>query len=288
LEYILYVDESDKEGPFFSNFYGGILVRSIHLKQVTSILENKKDSLGMGGSEIKWQRVSKQYLDKYIELMETLFDLVEQDLVKIRIMFTQNNTVPIGLTIEQRKNEFLLLYYQFLKHAFGLPYSNDSVEPINLRLYFDELPVNNKDANSFKDYIYKLQFTNDFVKAKIKINKEDITEIDSKDHVLLQYMDIVLGAMYFRLNRFHKVIPEGKKRRGNRTIAKETVYKYINDRIRKIYPNFNIGISTGYKGDITNRWKHPYRHWLVKLTWNIKNKPHFTYINGPNMNLSVQ
>lgn len=288
MEYILYVDESDKEGPFFSNFYGGILVRSIHLKQVTSILENKKDSLGMGGSEIKWQRVSKQYLDKYIELMETLFDLVEQDLVKIRIMFTQNNTVPIGLTIEQRKNEFLLLYYQFLKHAFGLPYSNDSVEPINLRLYFDELPVNNKDANSFKDYIYKLQFTNDFVKAKIKINKEDITEIDSKDHVLLQYMDIVLGAMYFRLNRFHKVIPEGKKRRGNRTIAKETVYKYINDRIRKIYPNFNIGISTGYKGDITNRWKHPYRHWLVKLTWNIKNKPHFTYINGPNMNLSVQ
>jgi hypothetical protein len=213
LEYILYVDESDKEGPFFSNFYGGILVRSIHLKQVTSILENKKDSLGMGGSEIKWQRVSKQYLDKYIELMETLFDLVEQDLVKIRIMFTQNNTVPIGLTIEQRKNEFLLLYYQFLKRAFGLPYSNDSVEPINLRLYFDELPVNNKDANSFKDYIYKLQFTNDFVKAKIKINKEDITEIDSKDHVLLQYMDIVLGAMYFRLNRFHKVIPEGKKKK---------------------------------------------------------------------------
>ena len=125
-------------------------------------------------------------------------------------------------------------------------------------------PSSNKDANSFKDYIYKLQFTNDFVKAKIKINKEDITEIDSKDHVLLQYMDIVLGAMYFRLNRFHKVIPEGKKRRGNRTIAKETVYKYINDRIRKIYPNFNIGISTGYKGDITNRWKHPYRHWLFE------------------------
>jgi hypothetical protein len=265
MEYILYVDESDKEGPLFSNFYGGILVRSIHLKQVTSILEDKKSSLGIS-SEIKWQRVSKQYLDKYVELMNTIFDLMEKDLVKIRIMFTHNYTEPIGLTMEQRKNEFLLLYYQFLKHAFGLTYSNESEDGINIRIYFDELPVNSKDADEFKEYIHNLQFNKDFKEAKISIKKENITEIDSKEHVLLQYMDIVLGAMYFRLNNFHKVIPEGQRKRGNRTIAKEVLYKHINDRIRKIYPNFNIGISTGLKGDIKNRWKHPYRHWLFEST----------------------
>lgn len=265
MEYILYVDESDKEGPLYGNFYGGILVRSSHLKQVTSILEDKKISLGIT-SEIKWQRVTKQFLDKYIELMDTLFDLLENDLVKLRIMFTHNYTEPVGLTMEQRKNEFLLLYYQFLKHAFGLVHSNETGEMINLRIYFDELPVNGQDASEFKEYIHNLQFNSDFIKAKIKIKKENITEIDSKEHVLLQYMDIVLGAMYFRLNKFHKIIPEGQRKRGNRTIAKENLYKHINDRIRKIYPNFNIGISTGFKGDISNRWKHPYRHWLFEST----------------------
>src|SRR5699024_8376273 len=245
MEYILYVDESDKEGPLFSNFYGGILVRSTDLMKVKEILEKKKETVEIT-SEIKWQRVSKQYLDRYIVLMDTLFDLLEQDLVKIRIMFTHNYKETIGLTMEQRKKEFLLLYYQFMKHAFGLTYSNETGETINLRLYFDELPVNNKDANEFKEYIYNLQNTDDFREVKIKIKKENITEIDSKQHVLLQYMDIVLGAMYFRLNKLHKVVPEGKNRRGNRTIAKERLYKHINKRIRKIYPNFNIGISTGY------------------------------------------
>ena len=73
-------------------------------------------------------------------------------------------------------------------------------------------------------------------------------------------MDIVLGSMAFRLNDLHKVIPEGELQRGKRTIAKEKLYKYINSRIRKIYPGFNIGESTGVF-EIGDRWTHPYRHW---------------------------
>src|SRR5690625_4859575 len=234
MEYILYVDESNREGPFYSNFYGGILVRSRDLEYVESFLENKKLEVGIS-SEIKWQRVSKQFLDRYKVLMDALLDLLEQDLVKIRIMFTHNFTEPINLTMEQRKNEFLLLYYQFMKHAFGLIYSNETNEFTNLRIYFDELPVNKLDANEIKEYIYNLQYTKEFSEAGIKIKKEEITEIDSRQHVLLQFMDIVLGSMYFRLNRLHKVIPEGQRRRGNRTIAKEELYKQINRRIRKIY-----------------------------------------------------
>jgi len=271
MEYILYVDESNSEGPYYSNFYGGILVRSIDLEYVERVLENKKLEVGIN-SEIKWQRVSKQYLDRYKALVDTLFDLLEQDLVKIRIMFTHNFTEPIDLTMKQRKNEFLLLYYQFMKHAFGLTYSNESNETVNLRIYFDELPVNNRDSDEFKEYIYNLQYTSDFSEAGIKIKKEEITEIDSKQHVLLQYMDIVLGSMYFRLNRFHKIVPEGKSRRGNRTIAKEKLYKQINRRIRGIYPNFNIGVSTGTQGDIRNRWNHPYRHWSFKSSNEKRNK----------------
>jgi hypothetical protein len=76
-------------------------------------------------------------------------------------------------------------------------------------------------------------------------------------------MDIVLGSMAFRLNNKHKAKPVGQHRRGKRTVAKESLYRHISDRIRRIYPNFNIGESTGTQGDRANRWKHPYRHWKL-------------------------
>ena len=34
--------------------------------------------------------------------------------------------------------------------------------------------------------------------------------------------------------------------------------------IRAIYPNFNIGISTGKPNGPSDLWSHPYRHWLFK------------------------
>ncbi|MFC3748368.1 DUF3800 domain-containing protein [Paenibacillus sp. GCM10012306] len=261
MQYIIYMDESNDEGPRFGNFYGGALVRSHDNQWVTEILENKKRELGLNG-EIKWQKVTLQYVEKYIALMDTLFDLIQEDSVKIRIMFTQNYFEAINLSTEQRTKEYQMLYYQFFKHAFGLKYSNPtSLEDLSLRIYFDELPVSPKDASEFKDHIERIQLTREFTEAKIRIRKEDITEVKSHNHVLMQYMDVVLGSMYFRLHDFHKIIPEGEKRRGKRTVAKEMVYKHINNRIRGIYPNFNIGVSTGYK-NIEDRWNHPYRHWL--------------------------
>jgi hypothetical protein len=56
--------------------------------------------------------------------------------------------------------------------------------------------------------------------------------------------------------------PAGATQRGSRTIAKEKLFNQISVRIRQIYPNFNIGITTGTQGDRTKFWVHPYRHWL--------------------------
>lgn len=77
-------------------------------------------------------------------------------------------------------------------------------------------------------------------------------------------MDIILGAMNFKLNNMNKEkIPDSNKL-GKRTIAKEKLYKKILRNIRTIYPNFNIGVSTSYRNDITNNWKDQYRHWCFK------------------------
>ncbi len=261
MQFIIYMDESGKEGPFFGNFYGGALVRSTDLNYVKEVLETKKHELNLM-KEIKWQRVTPQYLDKYLELMATFFDLIQEDKVKIRIMFTQNVYQPINLNSTQLSNTYQLLYYQFFKHAFGLQYCNPNVEEdVSLRLYFDELPVNNENKEILKQHIFKLQGMDIFAKSNIKIKREDITEVKSDQHAILQYMDVVLGSMYFRLNDLHKAKPEGSRIRGKRTVAKEQLYKYINRRIRAIYPGFNIGKSTGVS-NIMDRWNHSYRHWL--------------------------
>ncbi len=74
-------------------------------------------------------------------------------------------------------------------------------------------------------------------------------------------MDIVLGAMAFRLNNLNKQKLPGTNKRGKRTIAKEKLYKHILSHIRQLgYPHFNIGISTGSPNQ-ESRWTDPYRHW---------------------------
>ncbi len=56
-------------------------------------------------------------------------------------------------------------------------------------------------------------------------------------------------------------MPAGSNRRGSRTIAKEKLYKHINAHIRSLHKGFNIGITTGTRGDMENLWRDPYRHW---------------------------
>ena len=113
-ELIIYTDESEKEGKFYSNFYGGVLIRSQDLETVIRELESFKESLNLY-NELKWVKVSANYLEKYIAFIDYFFDFVEDDKVKVRIMFTQNCFVPVNLTKEQRQNEYFLLYYQFFK-----------------------------------------------------------------------------------------------------------------------------------------------------------------------------
>ena len=75
------------------------------------------------------------------------------------------------------------------------------------------------------------------------------------------YGYIILGSMNFKLNDFDKVKDEETGKRSKRTIEKEKLYKVINKNIRDIRKGFNVGVSTSNDGDVTNIWKHQYRHW---------------------------
>jgi hypothetical protein len=260
-EVVIYTDESDRTGEYCSNFYGGILVRSKDLERAADRLLACKLRHNLHG-EIKWRKVTENYLGKYAGVVDELFDMVTADVVKIRIMFTNNQYIPIGLTSEQRQNEYHLLYYQFIKHAFGLEFcTSELAPPVRVRLNIDQMPTGNEETSRFKAYVAGLDRNPRMRDSRVRFDEQQIAEVASHDHVLLQCLDIVLGAMAFRLNERHRAKPVGKSRRASRTLAKHRLYQHISTRIRAIYPGFNIGESTGIQGDPANRWRHPYRHW---------------------------
>jgi Protein of unknown function (DUF3800) len=260
-EYVIYTDESTKDGKYFGNFYGGALIRSGDIEDVRNELSAAAIESGLT-AEIKWQKVSAAYLDRYKRMMDTFFRLIGEDAIKVRIMFTQRIMVPRNLTPYHREHTYQLLYYQFLKHAFGLRYSNQSRKPIRLRIYLDSLPDTREKNAIFKGYLAGLEHSKEFRAARIRVPKDQIAEVRSHDHLVLQCLDVVLGAMQFRLNDMHREKPAGQQERGSRTIAKEKLYRHINAQIREIHPNFNVGSTTGTSGQNSNRWRHSYRHWL--------------------------
>lgn len=264
LEYIIYCDESDSKGRHYSNFYGGALIRSDDLEAVKTTIAAKKLELNLFG-EIKWSKVSRNYYKKYIEIMDCFFDQIEKDKVKIRIMFTHNMLRPRKLTDEQIADQYFILYYWFVRHAFGLNYSPILHGGARIRVYPDTIPNKAVQVAKFKQYVANLTNRSEFWQRGLSIVVEDVTEVISHDHDILQCLDVVLGSMNFRLNDKHRDKPTpDAPQRSAKTIARHKVYKHINKRIRQIYPNFNIGISTGHQGNRANRWNHPYRHWLFR------------------------
>lgn len=199
--YYIWFDESDKEGAYYSNFYGGILVDSKNYENVLAMSKTFVEEFGIT-EEIKWQKVNEYWYEKYLTL-------------------------------------------------------------VDLKIMLDDIPLKGEDKKEFKKFIYGLNYDKGFQKANIHIRESDICEIDSSEHLMLQFMDLILGSICFRLNNKHKIKDGTTNRRGKRTIVKEKLYKYINSKIRELHPGFNIWESTGIS-QIEERWTLPYSHWSFK------------------------
>jgi len=261
MEYILYCDESKQSGPKYGSFFGGCIVSGIDLLEVTSALETKKTELNLY-SEVKWSKVTENYLNKYIDLIALFFSFIKSDKLKVRIMFSKNtDELPLpGISYVYTK--YFTYYYRFIKNSFGLRYLK-SDKPVNLKILIDELPDTRKNRAAFKKRLVDMTSMNDFSDSLIKVIDDDIAEVYSHNHVILQCLDIVLGSMYFRLNDLHLIIPEGQSVKGKRTSAKEKLLDIIIEHINEVMPNFNIYETTGnYNGEMPEcYWNHAYRHW---------------------------
>lgn len=243
---------------FLVIFMVGALIKVSDIQEIEKVINEKKDKLNLKG-EIKWTKVTGNYLEKYIDIINLFFSFIKSGKIKVRIMFAQNAYVTEGLTKEQIDNEYNILYYFFLKSAFGLKFSNSNPyrNKVNFSLYLDDLPCSENKKNILKNSLYR--YNHELKQSNIEIT--EVVEINSKKHVIQQCMDIILGSMNFKLNGFNEIKDVDTGKRSKRTIAKDKLYKVINKNIREIRKGFNIGVSTGIDGDNTNYWKHLYRHW---------------------------
>ena len=48
----IWLDESDKEGTYYSNFYGGILIKSVNVDKVLHMSQTKISEVGLDNEEI--------------------------------------------------------------------------------------------------------------------------------------------------------------------------------------------------------------------------------------------
>ena len=262
MEFIIYSDESVSKGEFYSDFFGGALVTSNDWNVINSAIETKKHELNLFG-EIKWTKVSVHYLEKYKRMMDVFFSFIKQNRIKLRIMFRESSQIPQKQGPYSAANKYHVLYYQFIKHAFGLIYHNIVPgETIYLRLFFDQIADSTRQNDEFRSHISHLQKLWQFKRAHIIIRPEDIIEIDSHKHAIQQCMDIVLGAMSFHLNNKHLEIPKGASEPGNKTRAKEELFNYILALIKDANGDDGFDINHTTKPDnATSRWTMPYRHW---------------------------
>jgi hypothetical protein len=259
--YIIFCDESDEKGKFFSHFYGGALIEASKQTEIQMELQNIKDSLNIFNGEMKWTGITEPYADKYITYINATFDIIKRGDMKIRIMFTQNRNIPT-LKEYQIGHDYFLLYYQFIKHAFGFQFSVPEGCTASAAVLLDDVPHHAEKLHQFKTYVSDLSNYPIWTRANFKINYEDITDVDSKKHNILQSLDVILGGMQSRLNEKHTKPHPPAKRRSKRAKAKGRVYDVIKERIMDIYPNFNVGVSTATLNGLHERFTHPYRHFL--------------------------
>lgn len=266
-QYYLFADESIQDGELYSNFYGGALIPQSEYEPVRTRLLKKKQELGFEKSELKWQKVTPLHLESYKNFISAFFHEMAHGKVKMRVFFRSNKNEYRGEVAS--KDRYLRLYYQFLKHSFGFSYRPTIVTPFRLRLFLDKLPDKKEKVKEFKNYLCQLGKTQDTRGSGVIIEPEMISEIDSKDYVLLQCVDIVLGAMAFRLNNIHLKKPLNARTRGKRTMAKEKLYKHIWAEISALYRKkgvYNYDPKNGehYKNYPYDRWTDAYRHWQFK------------------------
>jgi hypothetical protein len=252
--YVVYCDESDRKGKHYSYFFGMIAFETENYSQIENFLFNCKTDINNNPyrGELKWSKISNSAQDEFIykKFIDGIFDCLQSGKILIRIFCCDN--IYMESSFNDEILSFHKLYYTSLVGNFK--YFN-----IN-RVHFDRLPYQNKE---------KIKEFKELIATGLNVKADNLIEVDSSKHSFSQAIDVILGAMSFRLNDKHKHKEKNQKQRGKKTIAKERMYKYIINKIRiltpaEYYKYFDIKRNTPVYDNLrqSRLTSDKYRHWI--------------------------
>ena len=111
MEYILYCDESSSKGEYYSDFFGCIISAN-RQKLVEKALNEKKAELNIN-AEVKWTKITENYLEKYCELIHLFFEFVRMGDIRVRIMFRKTSNQYLGKKQYRMMNVILSFIINF-------------------------------------------------------------------------------------------------------------------------------------------------------------------------------
>ncbi|GIM45983.1 hypothetical protein DNHGIG_15320 [Collibacillus ludicampi] len=190
----VYCDESRPETIYGVNspdrfmVLGGLWVPYDIREDVKNQIKNLKTKYDVYG-EFKWNRVSPSRLEFYLKLIDLFF----KNSIRFRCIVVDSHFVDID-TYHESDSElgFYKFYYQLLYHWI------DSRE--TYWIYLDHR------KNKLRNRLHKLEEVLDkaIIRDTGQLNKiGDVQAIESKQSLLIQLTDILIGAVGYRMHRLN-------------------------------------------------------------------------------------
>ncbi len=235
-KHYIFADESSTDKIRFM-LIGGIWVDELtYLQVLEECRKFKLENNWEENTKFNWKYVSKKTLPQYCKFVDIFFKYNLQfnciiiDRKEINLKANENNDAELG---------FYKFYYQLLRH--------NSKSEIPYYVYLDRRtnrePTRLEELKSFlKKDTHPLDFTG--VRTTNKgLDIKTIEFVNSKSYELIQFSDILMGAISYHYNKKH-LLP-------NASQNKCELARYIAGKINRQDLIFNTGIK-GYKN--LNLW----------------------------------
>jgi hypothetical protein len=179
MKYVVYCDESRHEGPKNHRYMaiGSLWLPRDTKEDLTKQFRTLCRELGLRG-EIKWNRVSRKYLNAYRRLIDFFFT---QEHIRYRVIVVEHSKVDVDRYHDgDRELGFYKFYYQLLKQWFEA--DNEYLVLLDYK--------KNKGSDRYSTL---RQYLERSVKGKAWIS--DLAVINSSETPLAQLCDLLTGSV---------------------------------------------------------------------------------------------
>jgi hypothetical protein len=245
-------------------FFGGIFGLESDLSKLEAALERivQKHHHKI---EVKWGNISKQSEPVYIELIDEFFSHLATKDIKCRQLFLDRMHVYVPARNETKKSALdtqYRVYYQFLKHHFGLKYlprAQDSFDTVFIRLDEHSSQQHKAELKAFAEKLPQFLARTDL--------HFHVSFVESKMHMRMQICDLIMGAAGSHGNKMHLKRRAQARGMTDRQKLKLRIEKYIYEKLKAIVMSqrhshaFNWFETTGTDGNLESRYIHKIRIW---------------------------